>query len=354
MRKNYLQLTNAVRSQLNPEGMVLEKAFTDEIGSLSYSDVLVFIRTAMNGVDPEYTRRSMEAGEKVKEHLRSVLVDVTYEYQGSVMTDTHIRGYSDIDLLTIAGGFYSWDSGGVKQILENHDRRKAFSTAEISKLEYEDNLSSYAGNSLSDLQGIRLTSEKKMQETYIECDVSSPKAIKIKNRNLNREVDIVVANWYDDVTSIINNKGEYRGIQVYNKHEHKKGPANYPFLSIARINEKSALTYGRLKKMIRFLKNCKGASQSNIQLSSFDINAICYDIDISKYKTSPFQYLVIGLYMQLKKISEDTAYADRLLSVDGREFIFRFNSEKKQSLRQLLVEVESVYLDLLENRLIQV
>ncbi len=352
MRKNYTQLTRNIQGRLNPEGLILEKAFRDELGSISYSDALVFVRSAMKGVEPEYTSKSKEAGEKVKEHLKAVLSNVEYKYQGSVMTDTHIKGYSDIDLLTISNKFYSWDSSQVKHILENYDQRQRFREDSIRKLEYENNASSYTGDTLDDLRGIRLTSESKMQEVYLDCDISKPKAIKITNRNLKRDVDIVTANWYDDVMSIINNKGEYRGIQVYNKHNNEKGHANFPFLSIARINDRGSYTNGRLKKMIRFLKHCKAESLYQIELSSFDINAVCYDIDPETYKSLPFYTLVSILYAQLKKICNDDTYADNIVSVDGREYIFRYDSNKKANLKQLLSEVESIYMDLVESKLL--
>ena len=352
MRKNYSQLARIIQSRLNPEGLILEKAFRDELDSISYSDVLVFIRTAMKGVEPEYTKRSKEAGEKVKDHLKTVLKDVEYKYQGSVMTDTHIKGYSDIDLLTISDKFYSWESSRAKQILENYDQRQQYRESSIRKLEYENNVSPYTGDSLADLRGIRLTSEQKMKEVYIDCDTSKPKAIKITNLNLKRDVDIVTANWYDDVMSIINDKGEYRGIQVYNKHEHKKGPANFPFLSVVRINDRGSYTNGRLKKMIRFLKHCKTESVYQIELSSFDINAICYSIDLEIYKDLHFYDLVPVLYKQLKRICEDNSYSDNIISVDGREYIFRHDSNKKANLKQLLTEVEGIYLDLVENKIL--
>lgn len=350
MRKNYTNITSNIQSKKNPEGLILEKSYQAELSSISKSDVLVFIRTAMKGVEPEYTRKSIEAGEKVKEHLRTVLSDVEYKYQGSVMTNTHIKGYSDIDLLTITDKFYTRDISRVKQILENSDNRLRFNEDSIRKLECESNSGAYVGDALTDLLLNRLKSEQKMQETYIDCNIDEPKAIKINNRNLSREVDIVTANWYDDVNSIINGKGEHRGVQIYNKRTNEKGEADYPFLSISRINNRSSLTNGRLKKMIRFLKHCKSESNYQIGLSSFDINAICYDIKSDIYKDLPFFELVLVIYNQLKRICEDDTYADNIISVDGREYIFRYDIEKKANLKQMLEEVEAIYFDLLESK----
>lgn len=99
MAKNYKLLTESIKGRLNPEHFALTKAFSDELSTLAYNDVLTFIRFAMKGVEPEYTQRSRDAGERVKDHLKANLTQIDFRYQGSVMTDTHIKGYSDIDLL---------------------------------------------------------------------------------------------------------------------------------------------------------------------------------------------------------------------------------------------------------------
>lgn len=345
MAKNYKLLTESIRGRLNPENFALKKSFSDELATISYSDVLTFIRVAMKGVEPEYTQRSKDAGERVKEHLNNKLNDVTFRYQGSVMTDTHIKGYSDIDLLTICDKFYSYDSSNIKQLLESTERLAKFRPTSIDKLQNEVNTSSYKGDSLADLRSLRLDSEKILSETYEICDTTKPKSIKIKNKSLNREVDVVISNWYDDVSSIINDKGDYRGVQIYNKETNSKGKADYPFLSIKRINERSSETNGRLKKMIRFLKNVKAFSDHEIDLSSFDINAICYDIKVVEYENLSFYELVPVIYNQMKNISTNQTHSDELVSVDGREYIFRGNSTKLQNLKALLAEVEGIFVE---------
>ena len=98
--------------------------------------------------------------------------------------------------------------------------------------------------------------------------------------------------------------------------------------------------------MIRFLKNCKALSEIDIDLSSFDINAVCYDIDADKYQNSSFYELVPIIYDQLNSISENIQHSNDLVSVDGREFIFRYNFQKLSNLRTLLAEVEGIYVDL--------
>lgn len=345
MAKNYRQLTESIRGRINPENFAIRKAFSDELATISYSEVLTYIRFAMKGVEPEYTQKSKDAGDRVKEHLSNGLKDVSFKYQGSVMTDTHIKGYSDIDLLTISEKFYTYDSSNIKLLLESSERRAKFRQTSIDKLQREVNTSPYIGNSLTDLRELRMDSEKILSDTYEICELTKPKSIKIKNKSLNREVDVVIANWYDDITSVINDKGDYRGIQIYNKDTHSKGKADYPFLSINRINERSSETNGKLKKMIRFLKNSKALSDHEIDLSSFDINAICYDIKVGEYKNLSFYELVPVMYNQMKSICTNQTHCNEVASVDDKEYIFRGNLTKQQNLRLLLAEVEAIFLD---------
>ncbi len=131
-----------------------------------------------------------------------------------------------------------------------------------------------------------------------------------------------------------------------------QGKADYPFISIARINSKSTITGGRLKKMIRFLKNLKGKSTLTIELSSFDFNAICYDIEQAKYQNLIFHQLVPVLYTQLKNLATNQSAADNLVSVDGREYILRNQPQKLESLKNLVIEIESIVVDLKSNRVL--
>jgi hypothetical protein len=345
MNNNYRVLAESVRQRINPENFAFEKSFSDELSTISYSDVLIYVRLAMKGVEPEYTRITKLAGDRVKEHL-STLTDVEFRYQGSVMTNTHIRSYSDIDLLVISKNFYTWDRDNSNQIINNQYLRERYYQYQIEKIQNEINAPSYGKDSLTELRTIRSDSETILKDKYSICDITKPKSVKITNLSLKRDVDIVVANWYDDVLSIINNKGQFRGIQVYNKDSHTKGNADFPFLSIDRINERGSITTGRIKKMIRLLKNLKAKSDHDIKLSSFDFNAICYDINVQDYQNLIFYQLVPVLYKQLKSLAANTTHSDNLVSVDGREYIFRNNLQKLDSLRFLLAELEGVYNDL--------
>lgn len=344
--KDYRKLIQNIQARTNPENIMLKKAFSDELSSISYSDILKYVRYAMKSVEPEYTQKSRLAGERVQNHLKDNLSDVVYKYQGSVMTNTHIKGASDIDLLVITDTFYTFDRDSISKVLSTSNLRSKLYSSQIDKLENQLKGGGYT-NATEDLKKNRTDSENTLIPIYDICDVSHSKAIKITNKSLKRDVDIVIANWYDNVTAVLRDKDlDFRGIQVYNKASNTKGKADYPFLSIKRINERSTETNGRLKRMIRFLKNIKADSNLEIKLSSFDINAICYDIDINKYSSKKFYELVPVIYLQLKSLSNNTLHSNDLKSVDGNEFIFRNDSSKLNSLRNMISEIDSILLDL--------
>jgi hypothetical protein len=347
LQENYRSLAEDIIKQQNPDHIPFTNTFSAELSSVNYSDVLYFIRVSMNGVDDAYTQKSKQAGEFVKSHLiNGGLNNVDFEYQGSVMTNTHIRGYSNIDLLAISSKFYTYPRAAVNNIVNDYSNQYSYTPSQLTKLRSINSISDYLGDSSSDLKKLRLESESILKNTYSICDISKPKSIKINNTNLKREVDIVIASWYDDIRSIINDRENYRGIQIYHKEYNLSLKADYPFLSIFRINERSSLTSGRLKKMIRFCKNLKSRSNLGIKLNSFDFNAICYDIDTSKYINLSYYQLVYVLHEQISNIITYQSVSDNIVSVDSSEYIFKDKPEKLESLKNLFVEIKLVYNDL--------
>jgi hypothetical protein len=343
--KDYNKLIQNIKSRTNPENIALNKAFINE--SISYIDVLKYVRYAMKGVEHEYTQKSRSAGERVQNHLKDNLSDVIYKYQGSVMTNTHIKGTSDIDLLVICDKFYTFDNKSINTVLTSENLKSQLNYTQIQKLQREIDNVGYSGSAIDDLKKNRIDSENTLNSVYDICDITHPKAIKITNKSINRDVDIVIANWYDNVTAVLKDKdSDFRGIQVYDKQSNSKGNPDYPFLSIKKINDRSSQTKGRLKKMIRFLKNIKADSDLEIKLSSFDINAVCYDIDINKYSIKSFYELVPIIYLQLKSLSDNLQHSNNLKSVDGNEHIFLNNKSKLNSLKNLMTEIDSILLDL--------
>lgn len=129
---------------------------------------------------------------------------------------------------------------------------------------------------------------------------------------------------------------------------HATGRHESPFLSIKKINDRDSIVNGRLKKMIRFIKNVKvDSAVENIPLTSFEINAICYGINPATYVDKNFLELVEVILKQMIRISTDESYRNELSSVDGSELIFRNKPDKLNGLRTLLAEVQIIANDVL-------
>ena len=351
---DYEKLIARINARSNPQGLQLEKAFLNEMQTVNYGSVENYIRLAMHGVDPAYTAKIREAGDKVKDHLKTVLKEkeeVSYKYQGSVETNTHIVASSDIDLLVISEEFWTPAHSEIKQILVDFQKKQKFSQPKVVLLESAITPPFFQGSSKEVLRQNRLISEKKLTSVYKFCNIGKPKAIQITNQSLKKEVDIVIASWFDNADSITNDKKlEYRGIQIYNKDTNRSEDADFTFLKIKLINDRSATTNGRLKKMIRFLKNVKAEINQDVEFikshKGFQFNAICYNIPLANYENKNIFELVEVVYLELKKLYDDKIYRDALRSVDDSEDIYKNKPDSTHELKLLMGAILPILMDL--------
>ncbi len=339
---NYTSRIDNLKGRYNPDRMQLfeNRAYSETLGLVA--DAQKYVRMAMMAVDDEYTQKTKEAGETAKRHLHENLQDVDFRYQGSVMTDTHIRGASDIDLLVLCTKFSHTDISRVRSEL---DKIQDHTITELSNLRsFSNRFSSYSGNTNEDLRQLRRDIERIMLDKYEVCDITKPKSVKIKNQHFHRDVDVVTSCWYDSYYYVLNGENERnRAISIYNKDTNTANGPDYPFLSISRINERNAVTQGRLKRMIRFLKNVRSDSDKAIDLSSFEINAICYSIDTKDYSNLDYKELVYLLWNVMYHLLIDGT-ASQLKSVVGDEKVFT-SQEKIAALKLLENEVWNIYND---------
>ena len=343
-RFNYNTRIDNLRARYNPDKTQL---FENRVYSETYGvvgDTQKYVRMAMMSVDDDYTQRTKQAGEAAKEHLKRELHDVTFRYQGSVMTNTHIKGASDIDLLVLCTKFNHTDIDRIRCELNNSSSHTYDELLFLRS--YDNRFSPYIGNCNNDLHQLRLDIERVMSSHYAICDILNPKSVKITNQNLHRDVDVVTSCWYDSYFYVLHGEDETnRAISIYNKETNTdKGP-DYPFLSISRINNRSAATNGRLKRMIRFLKNVRSDSDKKIELSSFEINAICYGIPASEYQDKEYKDLVHIVWSKMYHLWKDDKIDD-LTSVVGNEYVFKNKPDKVAALKLLEDEVWKIKQDL--------
>lgn len=351
MSKDYKSLVSQLQRRMNPDNYSDVQLFGESINKdllgVPGNNALEYVKRSMQGVGKEYTDRSIEAGTAVKNHLKDVLYQVDYEYQGSVMTNTHVKGNSDIDLLVLCDKFYYVNNPAVQSKYSSELNSFHLNESQISRLKsYLDSARDYTGDSSQDLRSIRNKSEKKMKAAYFKCDTTKPKCIAITNQNLHRNVDIVVAAWHKTYEGIRDGISKKNSIRVYDKEEGNVGRVESPFVSIDRINTKDSTVNGRLKKMIRFIKTLKYDSGKEIDLSSFEINAICYNIDTFKYADKAFYDLVPVLAQEFATIATNASYRDSIMSVDGSESVFKGEEKKSNSIALMYLEIDELLKDL--------
>lgn len=345
MEKDYLRLVNNIQKRYNPEEFnnVKQRTFSELTGESK--DTAKYVRAAMMEVDDTYTSKTLAAGDRVKQQLNQQQNGISYEYQGSVMTQTHIKGFSDIDLLTLTNDFCGTDIVRIRRVVKENPSQ--FTYQDLCRLQnYDRDFAVYQGDGIQVLRNLRLDNERILNAVYTHCDISKPKSIRVHYTEYNRDVDVVTASWYQSMEYVLRQQKEYQGINIYNKEDNNIKDPDFPFLSIKRINERSTLTSGRLKKMIRFLKNVRTDADKKIDLTSFEINAVCYDIPILDYEEMYYLDLVHILWSKMHNLCQSQEQLNNLKSVTGTEFVFKNKPEKVQALRLLEDEVWSIDQDL--------
>jgi hypothetical protein len=139
---------------------------------------------SMQEVGPEYTKVSIITAERVGKQLdQSLSRSVEFRLQGSVPLNVHIRGVSDVDLLTIDRDFLVYDTAGHGSATGKYR-------------------SPTQDTSLGILQSLRSEAEKALTQKFpaATVDTSGSKAICVSGGSLQRPVDVVPSHWYDTVS----------------------------------------------------------------------------------------------------------------------------------------------------------
>lgn len=262
---NYSQKLQRLHERQNPNyrQFSLDKAFSTESFSESEIDEAnEYVSKAMEELPKRSTEISYEEGDRVKNHLKEELPNYgfkpDFKYQGSVPCNTHIKYHSDIDLLVIIDKF---------ETVEN--------SARIRNI--------YTGDPKEDLMQLRAACIKILKENYTVADIEkNSKSIKISGGSLKRQIDVVPANWYNSENWYNYKIDYYRGIQIFDnktKERHK----NFPFLNIHLIDEKDYQTNGMYRPLVRLAKTLKEDAENKINISSYDIQALLYNMENSNF-----------------------------------------------------------------------
>ncbi len=278
---------------------------------------------AMARLDPRYTEITYVEGDRIRNQLAKSLkaasAECEFEYQGSVTSDTHIKSYSDIDLLVITSLFWSLESP-------------------------QKPTHPYDGNPVDDLKDIRTRTGETLRKEFpaATLDESGSKSICISGGSLRRKIDVVPANWFHTNRYAETGEKRFRGIQILDLSTGQR-VTNSPFLHNHLIHERDAATHGGLRKVIRLMKTLK-YDHGSISLSSYDIASIGYNMPEDELSTSAGGEVVLltRLKRYLDNVATNTALRQGMSTPDESRRVFSNGHATLESLQMLQSEVNEL------------
>ena len=279
-----------------------------------------YIVDSMQPIDPAYTQRTFDEAERVRSQLANGLDSgylATFDYQGSVTSDTHIRTYSDIDLLSMDGRIVSLDVGAP-------------------------NLYPYKGSVVNDLVAFRNANASVLRQKFPQVTVDNKpgKAIALSGGSLQRKIDVVAGNWWDTQAYESTKQKRNRGIAVIDTKVPEQ-VRNLPFMHNYRIDEKDKKTSG-LRKAIRFLKSAKYAAV--VKFSSYDVTSVAWNMPDSALIVEPGDYLGLASKVtdELNLLINNSAKRDSLLVPNGTRKVFGAGAATLEGLKALYTEANDI------------
>ncbi len=142
---------------------------------------------AMQPIDPDYTQQTIEERTRVEKQLAHGYVEaglgIDFAYQRSVTNDTHIRFYSDVDLLTVEERWFG---------IEPPNRPVV----------------PYSGDTIQNLREIRTKTIKILRPAFpaATVDDSGGKSISVSGGSLRRKIDVIACAWWHTVEYVQDEK----------------------------------------------------------------------------------------------------------------------------------------------------
>lgn len=325
MALNYARrLQNLQNRRFDPT--IQKSILSESFSKLELPEDLKYLAESMMPIGNTYNEKTITAANNVKAHLDRDLqtgLSRAYRYQGSVMTNTNIKTYSDIDLLTIIDSYY---------YPEVHDPNNV-----------------YSGDADSDINQLRKDCVKILESKYDEVDSTGSKSISIYNKNLKRKVDIIICYWYQSEKYKETQDEYYKGVFLYDFDLKKRIKKDYPFAHIRQVDIKGNATNDGFRRGVRLLKNLKADSEDRITLSSFQLTSIVFSMSDAGLQFSAGYELSIAenISSHLNKLISEPTYRFNVKSPTGIEYPLKDESvseqlkELKKDLDQLIIDCKS-------------
>lgn len=300
------------------------RAFDEAIGRIREEDPIRYVIETMTPIEKEYTDITFEEGDRIKNQLDKSLNaynnQAEFRYQGSVTNDTHIRLYSDIDLLVIDKDFESVEPPGKVYFL-------------------------YAGDPLVELKRIRTDCVATLKREFpaVTVDGSGGKCISLSGGSLRRKIDVVIANWWNTTDYQEQAIETFRGVKVFDATLHLRHE-NKPFWHNFLIDHRDKRLNGNLRKVCRFLKSVKYDAEPILGISSYDIVSIAWNMPDAHLTAEKGQELLLAVNARsyLSWLLNNEVLRNSLKVPNGMRPIFGENGASKAQLSELFAGVDEV------------
>lgn len=242
---------------LDKSTRVLEEAYLKR----ATNTATLYALGSMQEVNPRSTEISIEESDKVQSTLEGGLknhdLSPSFRRQGSVPLNVHIHGGSDVDLLVLEGAYLKYETCA--------ESKKTY-------LPYTGR-----GTLTDDVLYLRAKSIEVLNARYwgAKVDATPAKCIELSEGGFRRKVDVVPSHWHDGASFQQSLNETERGVVLVDRKT-RESIRNFPFLYMAHINWTNEQTAGGTKMAIRLVKNLKNDTNTDINLSSYDIGALIY------------------------------------------------------------------------------
>ena len=297
---NYTDALRRLRQRRNPEDLMIKEAYAH----IEEDEAIRYIIGAMAEIDPNYTRKTYSEAEPVQNQITAGLerhsLGAEYRYQGSITKNTHIRAYSDIDVLTLEKRFHTLEN---PQVPPNP----------------------YKGDPVADLCQLREICDQTLRAAFSKANIDSSgaRSLKISGGSLAREVDVVPANWFNTNKYAESSNEVFRGIHILN-YPARAREKDTPFIHGAILNVRDGKFEGNVRRLIRLSKSLKYDSGRNDVPSSYDIEALVYNMSDDHLLFQRGQELQLAAACQrwLGMVKDSSVLRDSLYVPDGHRQIF--------------------------------
>jgi hypothetical protein len=282
---------------------------------LQENEDIRYLLGSMEPLDADSTRITREEAKRVYSYFEGF---ATIRLQGSVQTNTHIKFYSDIDILTITPRFESWESGRPSYV------------------------SAYTADPIETLKDLRRTTRHTVGINFPAVRIEDKdRALRLTGGSLQRQMDIVTANWYNTATCMQSSLERDRGVEVLDVGRNMR-ILNKPFLHEFQINNKIAATGDGAGRAIRLLKTLKADATHSPRISSYDIAALVWNMQNYQLPGSigsSFQLANNCANFLLNQVSNDGALLKTLWVPNGTRRIVDSEGTTMEAVRALWYEL---------------